>query len=595
MLLFISALLSLTDGAPTLDKRVSADATYLEILPGDLVPYVETTQETEEEYIIYASYVGSDELPQQAYLVYATRDFDVQTNLDKPVVVKKLQPLGNTKNVAFYFYKAPEDAAKADFDDSVTKITIPDGTQLEANTYYSGVYAGIRFKGDTVFERDGDVWSCVIEDEPTPTGATVALGENTVTDFIWNETENRLEAKIALPYSSTETARYEGNVVYSVSGAEYSGTAIAQQEAEILTIAFENSEILKGGTGISITLSDTTLISEELGTLALTGEITYYGYSDGVWLTEEYIEIRKIIGEETSVERLALDSTAYTLPTCEKAEEKLFIGWKYQGALYRTGDELPLENGTKVFETEAQYLSYSLMDGASIRYGKNASDSGIRFTAKLYRSDFEKNAGYIRSVGIILMPNDLITEDKEFVLSNYNGDKQAERAYREAANITFDSTGLFKMNVAIVNVLDGNYNRVFSARAYAVVEYATGADYVWEDKIENRSVYQVATNALNDENRDTVFTEAQITLLESYVNGVVNVTYDGTTATIVCAAETPAINAATVSISDGVVTITLTTEVTRFFAITYNGVRIRGAGQVSGDGTLIVTFLENTV
>ncbi len=573
-----------------------AENAYLEISAGEFE--VNSKVDNEEYCIIYAEYTGDADLPQGLYRPYATKNVDVQTNLGVSAVLEKIQAQGNTKNVAFHFLKTVDEDTKTGVDDAVTKLIIPDGTQFDAHADYSSTYAGIVFKGNTVFERDGDTWKSVVESESTPTGSSVPLNGGDTVRIAWNENLQSLEATIALPYTAEEAVTYTGEVVYSVSGIEYSDTVTAQQNAgeAVLTLIFENSQVLRAGTGISITLSESTLTSEAFGELKLTGEITFYGYSDGEWLTEEYLEIRKTVDEETTVEKLSIDTTVYEFPQATHKAGHSFLGWIYENAIYRAGDEMTISQNTKFLIIEARYLAYSLLDGASVRYGVNAADSGLRFSAILERLSFEENAEFIRTIGIILMPTDQIVEGKEFTLSNYNGDVAVGQAYQNKADISFNASGIFKLNVAIVKMLDGNYNRAFSARAYTIVEYASGADYVWENKIESRSIYEVASNALQDENKESVFTSDQITLLQSYVNSIADISFDGTSVTIISVAQTPVITAASVSINeDGVVTIVVTTTATRFFGVIYNGVRIRGSGQITGEGTVTLSFIAPTV
>jgi hypothetical protein len=268
-------------------------------------------------------------------------------------------------------------------------------------------------------------------------------------------------------------------------------------------------------------------------------------------------------------------------------------GWVYGENLYRAGETITLPQEEFIVTIEAKYLAYELLDGASVRYGTSASDSGLRFSAVLKKSSFEENAAYIRTFGVILMPTDQIQPNKEFTLSNYNGDKQAQQAYINKEDITFTTAETFKLNVAIVKMLVANYNRDFSSRAYVIVNYASGTDYVWGTKIESRSLYEVASNALKDENKENVFTSAQITLLESYVNSIADIRFDGETVSIVCAARVPVITSATVAIADNLVTITVATSVTNFYGVLYNGERIRGAGQILGEGILKITFLQD--
>ncbi len=578
------------------NRKALAEGEYLEILPTDF----EVTSYVDNGFIctIYVDYMGQGLLPQSTTnnLKYATENILIQTNLETPVMLQYVRPNASATKIFFEFYMNPEDPSAGPFNDSVNKLIFYDGLKIDANSKYTDSYAGIVFKGDTVFEKDGDTWKTVVESETTPTGSSVPLNGSETVNVAWNDELERLEAKIALPYTAEADVMYTGEVAYAISGAEYSNTVTAQQFANeaVLTLIFENSEVLRAGTGISLTLSESTLTSEEYGELELTDEITFYGYSDGEWLTEELLEIRKADGAEITVEKLPMNTTVYTFPQATERAGCSFLGWVYESGMYRVGDELTIPQNTKVLTIEARYLAYSLLDGASIRYGANAADSGIRFSATLTSTSFEANAEFIYSIGIILMPTDKLVPDKEFTLSNYEEDIATGHVFRNKEDISFNASGIFKFNVAIVRLLNGNYNRSFSARVYTIVEYENDREYVWENKIESRSLYEVASNALKDENKDTVFTSDQITLLKSYVNSIADIRYDGANVMIVNATESPAITAASVRISvdaDGkeIVTIVATTTVERFFGVIYNGIRIH-ATQRAGDGTVTITF-----
>ena len=579
---------------PVLEKRAFAQGDYLEILPNDF----EITAFKEEDlyYIMKADYVGKGELPQgNRAQKYATQNIALKTNLGEEVVLECLRANQSYSKIEFYYLRTAPNSNTIGFDETVNRIIIPDGLKIDAHKNFTSTYAGIVFKGDMIFEKTGNEWKCVSETVTPPTNDSVALVKDNITDFSWNETTERLEAKVALADVAAVDTVYSGDIVCLVNGAEYEGSVYAERKAgdEYLTLIFPDSENLRLGTGVCITIGESTLTYGDNQTLSLTGEITFYGYSDGEWLTERYIELQKTVGESVFYERLDLTAIEYVLPNMDAIPNKMFLGWVYDENLYRVGETITLPQEEFIVTIEAKYLAYELLDGASVRYGTSASDSGLRFSAVLEKSSFEENAAYIRTFGVILMPTDQIQPNKEFILDNYNDEKQAQQAYINKGDITFTATGTFKLNVAIVKMLVANYNRDFSSRAYVIVNYTSGSDYVWGTKIESRSLYQVAHNALSDENKENVFTSAQITLLESYVNSIVDIYFDGETVTIVCAARVPVITSATVTISDNYVTVILETTATNFYGVLYNGERIRGKGQKPSDGIVTITFSLN--
>ena len=579
---------------PVLEKRTLAEGNYLEILPSDFE--ITAFEEQDLYYVMKVDYVGDGELPQgNRVQKYSTQNIALQTNLGESVVLEYLQANKSYSKVAFSYLKTAPNSNTIGFNETVNRIIIPDGLKIDAHKNFTSTYAGIVFKGDMIFEKTGNEWKCVSGTVTPSTNDSVALVKDNITDFSWNETTERLEAKVALADVAAVDTVYSGDIVCLVNGAEYEGSVYAERKAgdEYLTLIFPDSENLRSGTGVCITIGVSTLTYGDNQTLSLTGEITFYGYSDGEWLTERYIELQKTVGESVFYERLDLTAIEYVLPNMDAIPDKMFLGWVYDENLYRVGETITLPQEEFIVTIEAKYLAYELLDGASVRYGTSASDSGLRFSAVLEKSSFEENAAYIRTFGVILMPTDQIQPNKEFILDNYNDEKQAQQAYINKEDITFTTTGTFKLNVAIVKMLVANYNRDFSSRAYVIVNYASGADYVWGTKIESRSLYEVASNALKDENKENVFTSAQITLLESYVNSIADIRFDGEMVSIVCAARVPVITSATVAIADNLVTITVETSVTNFYGVLYNGERIRGAGQILGEGILTITILQD--
>ncbi len=251
--------------------------------------------------------------------------------------------------------------------------------------------------------------------------------------------------------------------------------------------------------------------------------------SGDVWKMAACVRIEKKIGENTETENVAVDGT-YTFSAPTTIVGKTFIGWKWNGALYAVGESVKVadflvDGAFPVLE--AVYVSYALEEGASIRYDSTLVSSGIRFTALLDKADFQTYQDYIVGVGIILMPNDKIGS-KEFTLQNYSGDGEAKNVYVEKNTISFDSKDQFTLRVALVSVLEKNYNRDFSARAYLLVSYHGGATeaYVWDSYIATRSVCQVAQLALDENETKNNLNDTQKSILKAYV-GKANAATEG--------------------------------------------------------------------
>ena len=135
---------------------------------------------------------------------------------------------------------------------------------------------------------------------------------------------------------------------------------------------------------------------------------------------------------------------------------------------------------------------------------------------------------------------------------------------------------MFHLRATVSKVLESNYNRAFSARAYLVIERNGEREYVWEPYVCERSVYQVATLALEENETANELSATQKTILNDYVNEVANIVNDGESAID----------------ENGYITVVLTTERKSVSALTYNGKRVKKFTQSYADGKLTFTFAE---
>lgn len=341
---------------------------------------------------------------------------------------------------------------------------------------------------------------------------------------------------------------------------------------------FTFSNVINGYTGIC--LSDTFMLKK-------TGE--------DEWELAETIPLSVTINGEVSEEVIEKDGM-YTLPSSvATVEDKTFIGWEVGDNVYSAGSSLSTSTFENTDGIEAAYVDYTLDTGASIRYDKDMASSGIRFTAMLGGGASVLNER-ITGLGVIVIPNDMLGT-AEFTLENYGGAGQAKDFYADRSDISYDGNGTFTFRATLISVLEQNYNRAFSARAYLTVEYPTAngteTKYVYSDGIETRSVYDVATLALEDNEKTNTLHSLQKSILETYVNRVVNISYDGSVTTVISAATSPVVTEASVAETGDSITLTLTTTAESFLALTYNGKRIKDFSLEKQSGRLIVTFAKN--
>lgn len=317
-----------------------------------------------------------------------------------------------------------------------------------------------------------------------------------------------------------------------------------------------------------------TITDSEYAGIEFVGNITFVKDDDG-WKMAEWVEILKTENGVTE-KTCALSDSVYTFPTPAETEGKTFLGWKVGEELYFAQETISLsEYVGESIEIEAAYADFSLGRGAAIRYDKDVSSSGIRFSCGLALSSFKEYEDILCGAGIIVMPSDMIGE-AAFTLQNYNGTNQAKDFYTDISETDFQSDDVFHLRATVSKVLESNYNRAFSARAYLVIERNGEREYVWEPYVCERSVYQVATLALEENETANELSATQKTILNDYVNEVANIVNDGESAID----------------ENGYITVVLTTERKSVSALTYNGKRVKKFTQSYADGKLTFTFAE---
>ncbi|MBQ7236377.1 MAG: DUF11 domain-containing protein [Clostridia bacterium] len=178
--------------------------------------------------------------------------------------------------------------------------------------------------------------------------------------------------------------------------------------------------------------------------------------------------------------------------------------------------------------------TFKMKDGASIRMQE---PYGIRFAAELSASDYATLKGQgVSEFGMIVAPHDFITDENGNVdISDFKIDSATFKKY--VANETDTSTDKYfnwttvtpeldeddydedgdkteyVIMASFVNILPSNISRPFSARAY----YKVGENYTSTDSIATRSIYTVASKAVNNGLIDSSDTE-----VSDYFNNIIS-------------------------------------------------------------------------
>lgn len=228
------------------------------------------------------------------------------------------------------------------------------------------------------------------------------------------------------------------------------------------------------------------------------------------------------------------ENAPYTFEEFVGDENKLFIGWVYNGKLYPAGYQISYANVQDNMVFELAEIGFALEVGASVRYKVDENgQAGMRFTLNINKADFEKYSAFIslNDIYSAIVPTDTYVNAEGELLD-------IPSAFKTALNVedgTIKTEGdVVSVAFAITNIAYSNFNRDFSGVAYLNVNYETGAKLVATDynKANNsRSVYDVALKLLdnhaaslnnNDEFAGTL-SENQVEILGNYVNQTVDI------------------------------------------------------------------------
>lgn len=241
-------------------------------------------------------------------------------------------------------------------------------------------------------------------------------------------------------------------------------------------------------------------------------EETAFRYTAGGFVGR-YTVTQTVNGEETKTKVFPGDS--YALGT-ESNNGKIFIGWNVNGELKQANTSVVVNTNLTVVP---QWIDYSLQAGAWIRWSTNVETSGIRFVADLDKASYEANSAYIKKIGIIMMPKDMLNE-ADFTLSNYttgNASTSALDFSLASKEFSFTAEGNLSLGATIQKLHQENYNKDIMARAYVVVNYGGEDVYLYADMNEEnvRSIYTLAKTAL-----EGTLSDEKRGIAQAYVNYV---------------------------------------------------------------------------
>ena len=211
---------------------------------------------------------------------------------------------------------------------------------------------------------------------------------------------------------------------------------------------------------------------------------------------------------------------------------QVFVGWTTDANNITSSNLYPagyVWTPDSAVTLHAVWIDFEMQDGASVRLATDSS--GIKFKIFVDKGGYDAGVSLslIKGVGAILCPTSYLdgrvlthslgTAGKHYAEVVVNTSNEAQFLYLE------DSSA-YVYSAAFSNIQPKDYARKYSARGYLKVQFANGEGYVYtnyDEELNSRSIYQVATSAYKDENNPQFKTHATIL---KYVNSVLDVTWD---------------------------------------------------------------------
>lgn len=197
----------------------------------------------------------------------------------------------------------------------------------------------------------------------------------------------------------------------------------------------------------------------------------------------------------------------FTIPQIDTIAN--LVGWETNGDLYQAGKEVQINENLTV---NAVCLDLSLGEGASVRISNSQNrNGGMRFEVMVNNEQLTALAGKVVLHGV-LIPTDMINGTFDI---NETG---SQDKVLENGKVT---DGVMSYYMTLTDIKYYNFNRAYSAMAYAVITYADGATAnfatAYSEENNSRSAYQVAVMAHNDTEEYAKYSQAQKDILDAYI------------------------------------------------------------------------------
>ena len=363
--------------------------------------------------------------------------------------------------------------------ETTTAAPVPDDTEILLNTQFIGAD---NWNHDNMISStdngDGSM-SCVVEEKAGGETYSTQLVQNGITleEGKWYVAKYTVSSDVDKNFRLL--IQSDGNA--GGDWSEFGGlvTSVkAGQEVEV-TLKFQDSKAANGNAlyGILMGYIDATASAEANVTVKA---VSLKGYS-----TEPEVETGSVVVKEPEQEdyKVTVDNEEVSVVDNKVTLGDAAYGYFCDGKMYAPNSEVTVE--TDMVFTSVNELSVTMADGAGIRY---IGTAGIRFQSTVLSDNMDAVASNAITEGTLITANDIYeAKGTDLTLTS------------DYTKLDVVNSGWYQDTVgtycgSICDVVESNYIRNFTARAYVTINYENGdAVTVYSSMGPVRSISQVAS------------------------------------------------------------------------------------------------------
>ena len=204
-------------------------------------------------------------------------------------------------------------------------------------------------------------------------------------------------------------------------------------------------------------------------------------------------------------------ATSVKLPAPEEVSNtfessKILIGWTDGTNLYKVGETVWGLTEAKTFtlvELEATTVGMELKVWGTT--------SGARYLTKINYNEYAANAKFFGEYGTLMARDGEYTN---LTIEEANAEGSKVKNILCAQGQTVNAEGYVEIRGGVENLSAVNYEKVIAGRAYLLVNYTSGADYVYSEII-TRTMKSVAEQVIADAEPDE-YSETAMNWLNTY-------------------------------------------------------------------------------